>query len=233
MNIFWALVSLRKVAGSIPAGVIGIFHGHKILPIALWPWGRLSLEQKWVPGAFPGGKGGRCVRLTTLPPSCAVVMKSGNLNFLEPSGPLQACNGTALPFFSLIIQLRKCERLVSCLLSSKVVMPKKKKLHIVCNGMSSIFVSGFTKKKKTCFRWIYLCSVFINYAVLAAFVGQGIVAWLVRNFLPFAKVSRSLPCWQQPTTWFHSGRDIQFTPLRASCVIVLLTQGISFQLCEI
>ena len=27
----------------------------------------------------------------------AAVMKSGNLNFLEPSGPLQACNGTALP----------------------------------------------------------------------------------------------------------------------------------------
>ena len=25
-------------------------------------------------------------------------MKSGNLNFLEPSGPLQACNRTALPF---------------------------------------------------------------------------------------------------------------------------------------
>ena len=33
----------RKVASSIPAGVIGIFHWHKILPIALWPWGRLSL----------------------------------------------------------------------------------------------------------------------------------------------------------------------------------------------
>jgi len=32
-----------------------------------------------------------------LPPSCAVVTKSGNLNFLEPSGPLQACNGTDLP----------------------------------------------------------------------------------------------------------------------------------------
>jgi len=25
-------------------------------------------------------------------------MKSGELNFLEPSGALQACNGTALPF---------------------------------------------------------------------------------------------------------------------------------------
>jgi len=33
----------RKVAGSIPAGVIGIFHWHKILPIALWHWSRLSL----------------------------------------------------------------------------------------------------------------------------------------------------------------------------------------------
>ena len=42
-----------------------------------------------------GGKGGRCVRLTTLPPSCAAFMKSEYLNFLEPSGPLQACNGTA------------------------------------------------------------------------------------------------------------------------------------------
>jgi len=31
-----------------------------------------------------------------LKPSCAVVMKSGNLNFLETSGPLQACNGTDL-----------------------------------------------------------------------------------------------------------------------------------------
>ena len=46
---------------------------------------------------FLGGKCGRCIRLTTLPPSCAVFMKSGNLNFLEPSEPLQACNGTALP----------------------------------------------------------------------------------------------------------------------------------------
>jgi len=30
-------------------------------------------------------------------------MKSGNLNFLEPSGPLQACNGTALPAFTELI----------------------------------------------------------------------------------------------------------------------------------
>jgi hypothetical protein len=28
-------------------------------------------------------------------------MKSGNLNFLEPSGPLEACNGTALPSITM------------------------------------------------------------------------------------------------------------------------------------
>ena len=33
-----------------------------------------------------------------LPPYCAVVTKSGNLNFLETSGPVQAFNGTTLPF---------------------------------------------------------------------------------------------------------------------------------------
>jgi len=50
--------------------------------------------------AFPGGKGGRWVRLTTLPPPCAVVMKSVNVSFLEPSGPRQACNRTALPLLA-------------------------------------------------------------------------------------------------------------------------------------
>ena len=43
-----------------------------------------------------GAKDGRCLRLTILPPSCAVVTKSGSLNFVEPSGPVQACNKTAL-----------------------------------------------------------------------------------------------------------------------------------------
>ena len=51
-------------------------------------------------------------------------MKSGNLKFLEPSGPLQACNGTALPFtFTLVVsevrvrspvQLFFCISFISC-----------------------------------------------------------------------------------------------------------------------
>ena len=49
----------------------------------------------------PGGKGGRCVRLTTYHLHVLIVKKSGGLNLLEPCGPVQACNGTAskpLPF---------------------------------------------------------------------------------------------------------------------------------------
>ena len=36
--------------------------------------------------------------LTTLPPSCADCLETGSLRLLEPCGPVQACNGIALPF---------------------------------------------------------------------------------------------------------------------------------------
>ena len=61
-----------------------------ILLAALWPWGRLSLEQKWVPGMFPGGKWGRCVGLTTLPPSCADCLEIWEP---QPPGTLRVCPG--------------------------------------------------------------------------------------------------------------------------------------------
>jgi hypothetical protein len=60
----------RKVAVSIPDGVIGIFLWHN-------PSGRtmaLGLTQPLTEMSTRnifGGKGGRCVGLTTLPPSCA------------------------------------------------------------------------------------------------------------------------------------------------------------------
>jgi hypothetical protein len=30
-----------------------------------------------------------------------IVLKPGSLKLLEPSGPVQACNGIALPFFTI------------------------------------------------------------------------------------------------------------------------------------
>jgi len=89
----------RKVAGSIPAGVIGIFHWHNPSDRTM-ALGSTQPLTEISTRSISWGKCGRCVRLTTLPPSCAVVMESGNLNFLEPSGPLQAYNGTDLFLFT-------------------------------------------------------------------------------------------------------------------------------------
>jgi len=91
----------RKVAGSIPDGFIGIFHWHNPFDRTM-ALGSTQPLTEMSTRSISRGKGCRCVRLTTLPPSCAVVMKSGNLNFLESSGPLQACNGTDLPFFIIL-----------------------------------------------------------------------------------------------------------------------------------
>jgi hypothetical protein len=89
----------RKVAGLIPDGITGIFHFHNssvhIMALGLTqPLTEMSTRNvSW------GGVGGRQpVRRRTFPPSCVpIVLKSGSLNLLEPSGPVQACNGIALP----------------------------------------------------------------------------------------------------------------------------------------
>jgi hypothetical protein len=67
--------SNRKVAGSILDGVIG-FCSVTILLVALWSWGRLRLLTEMSTRSISWGKGGRCVRLTTLPPSCADCLKT-------------------------------------------------------------------------------------------------------------------------------------------------------------
>jgi len=45
----------------------------------------------------PGDKGGRCVWLKPYHLHVLIVLKSGSLNLLEPSGPVQACNGIDIP----------------------------------------------------------------------------------------------------------------------------------------
>jgi hypothetical protein len=72
-----------------------------ILPAVLWPWGQLSLYKKWVPGKVSGGKGGQCLELTTLPPSCADF-----LEIWEPQSPgtLRACPWDCLTYTYTSIQ---------------------------------------------------------------------------------------------------------------------------------
>jgi hypothetical protein len=80
----------RKVADWIPDGVSEIFHwfnpsGRNVALGSTQPLKEMSARN-----IFWGDKGGRCVGLTTLPPSCA--------DFLEiwepqPPGTLRACPG--------------------------------------------------------------------------------------------------------------------------------------------
>ena len=79
----------QKVAGSIPDGVIGIFHWHNrsshIMALGLTqPLTEMSTRN------ISRGKGGRCVGLTTLPPSCADCLEIWEP---QPPGTLRACPG--------------------------------------------------------------------------------------------------------------------------------------------
>jgi hypothetical protein len=88
--------TLRKVAGSIPDGVIRIFRGYN-------PSGRTMALGSTQPLTemntrdISWGKGGRCVELRTLQLSCADCQKICKLNLLEPSGPVKISSGIALP----------------------------------------------------------------------------------------------------------------------------------------
>jgi hypothetical protein len=55
---------------------------------------------------FLGGKGGRCVGLTTYHLHVPTVLKSGSLNLLEPSGPVHACFICYLYYSSKPISIR-------------------------------------------------------------------------------------------------------------------------------
>ena len=65
-----------------------------------------------------------------LPPTCAVVTKSGNRNFLEPSGPLRVCNGTALPLYTQneFLCVQPFLRPVNCSFSRKTVIASVREL---------------------------------------------------------------------------------------------------------
>ena len=91
----------RKVAGSIPDGVFGILHWHcpsgRTLALGLThPLTEMSTRNISFGVKTFGAYGWQPYHLHV-----PTVLKSGSLDLLEPSGPVQTCNGIALPVTSL------------------------------------------------------------------------------------------------------------------------------------
>jgi len=61
-----------------------------ILPTALWPWDYSASNKNEYQEYFLGGKGGRCIWLTTFPPSCANCLEIWEP---QPPGTLRALPG--------------------------------------------------------------------------------------------------------------------------------------------
>jgi hypothetical protein len=72
-----------------------------------------------------------------------IVWKLGSLNLLEPSGPIQACNGTALPYLALAIYITNC---------FLFAFPNKKKVHCRYPAIRALKGINFKRHKTELFK---------------------------------------------------------------------------------
>ena len=91
-----ALRYKRKVAGSFNSGLTGIFHWHnpsgRTMALGLpQPLTEMSTRNITWGVEAAGAYGWQSYNLHV-----PIILKSGSLNLLEPSGSVQVCNGTAL-----------------------------------------------------------------------------------------------------------------------------------------
>ena len=81
-----------------------------ILPVTLWPWGDSAFNRNEYQEYFLRGKGGCCLRLTTLPSSCAECLEIWEPQTPKLCRPVQACNGIGLLylFYYIVLYVSDC-----------------------------------------------------------------------------------------------------------------------------
>ena len=88
----------RKVAGTIPSVVTGIFHWHNPSGPHYGPGVDSVSNRNEYQEYFLEAKAAGTYFWQPYHLHVPIVLKSGSLSLLEPTGPVQACNGNALPF---------------------------------------------------------------------------------------------------------------------------------------
>ena len=88
-----------KVRDSIPDGVIEIFHWHNPSARTMAMGSTRPITEMTTRNSCWGVKAAGALGWQPYHPHVANIVKSGSLNLLEASGPLQACTWIALPFF--------------------------------------------------------------------------------------------------------------------------------------
>jgi hypothetical protein len=98
--------TVRKVTGSSPDEV-DFFSVYLILSAAVYPWGLLSLQEKWSPGIFLGSKGRPAFKATTLLPSVSQLSRNcGSLNISQTFST--ACHRDSSTFVTFFLTRVLC-----------------------------------------------------------------------------------------------------------------------------